>query len=478
MLRRWFTLLFVGAVCFSASRAEPAFDPKPWLADLEQMRVAFASRYANLEWAATDRGAVLDEYFERARKRIAAANDAGSARAAFDGLIRRLGDGHVEIDWPAAAPPAASNGPAAAPDPCGDYDERMAGTPLLAKAASYQPLVTAWSASFPAGIIRVGARRVGVLRIGMFGPQGTPPLCRAALAALAIPADKPCDDACAARIDTWTAARFSEDFMLKAQHIDALLIDVTDNGGGSEWAEAAVRIVTPIRLTSERVDFVRGPQWVKELGDSETDLRKAAETASPADRAFLLTLADQAKAKRAVAATPCDGTPLLKGARPNCAWLGEGFYGSGLVASADPARLKGRPWAATVFSPMEYPWREGVWRGPLLVLVDGETWSAAEEFAAVLQDNRAARILGEPTGGAGCGHTDGSEPVVLANSGGRLELPDCARLRRDGSNEVRGIVPDLALPWHRHDGADRRAADVIAILPAALAGSVIRHRPR
>jgi C-terminal processing protease CtpA/Prc len=117
---------------------------------------------------------------------------------------------------------------------------------------------------------------------------------------------------------------------------------------------------------------------------------------------------------------------------------------------------------------MEFPYSEGIWRGPLLVLVDGESWSAAEEFAAVLQDNHAALIIREPTGGAGCGHTDGSESIVLTNSSGSLSLPDCARIRTDGSNEVRGVLPDFLMPWGRHDGPKLRAAAFIAKLPVAL----------
>ncbi len=139
-----------------------------------------------------------------------------------------------------------------------------------------------------------------------------------------------------------------------------------------------------------------------------------------------------------------------------------------MIASADPTTLRGRPWAATVFTPMEYPYREGVWRGPLIVLVDGESWSASEEFAALLQDNRAALIVGEATGGAGCGHTDGAAPTVLSHSGGQLSLPDCARIRLDGSNEVRGIIPDLPIGWGRHDGPGRRALALLKALPEAI----------
>jgi len=42
---------------------------------------------------------------------------------------------------------------------------------------------------------------------------------------------------------------------------------------------------------------------------------------------------------------------------------------------------------------------------PLYVVLDRETWSAAEYFAALLQDH-AATVVGEVIGGAGCGYTN------------------------------------------------------------------------
>jgi len=450
------------AVLFTASAgAQQNFDPKPWLDDLAQMRTALETRYANIAWLTTDRGADLDEYFARTQKRIERAQDAGSARNAFDMLVRRIGDGHIDIEWPQPSTPNATA--PSAHDVCADagYDASKFGAPLAARMPGYAAIK---SASFPAGMIAAGGKRIGILKLGLFSAEGMPPLCHAALATLKIASDAPCDDTCRDRIGKETGARMNDDFIstleaLNAAHIDALLIDLTGNGGGSEWAEAAARMVTPTRLKSERIAFVRGRQWSKEFADAEKDLRAAAKTASPKDRALLLNLAGQAKAKRAGAEEPC--------AKPDCV-LGEGFYASGLLDSANPKSLEGKSWAPDVFTPMEHSYREGIWHGPLLVLVDGETWSAAEEFAAVLQDNHAATIIGEPTGGAGCGHTDGSEPVILTNSSARLSLPDCARLRADGSNEVRGIVPDIALPWGRHDGPELRAATLFKVLPSVL----------
>jgi C-terminal processing protease CtpA/Prc len=110
-----------------------------------------------------------------------------------------------------------------------------------------------------------------------------------------------------------------------------------------------------------------------------------------------------------------------------------------------------------------------MWDGPLIVLTDQETWSAAEEFAAVLQDNKAAVVIGARTGGAGCGHTNGGTPTTLKNSGAVPELPDCVRFRADGSNEVRGILPDVPVALRANDGVKFRAALIAQKLPIAIA---------
>lgn len=468
------------AVVAGASLADArTYDPRPWLDDLDQARGAFAAKYANLEWAVFDRQQDISALFADTAERIKSATDDEAARAAFDRLASRLGDGHVAFRWPKAN---FAERATATPRACDSYNPAMQAAPLLAQAKGYVPLQRAQSQLFPAGIIADGAHRLGVLKIGLFMARGTPALCKAALKALSIPQDKPCDDACSDRLDAWADNRMTEMLMqqieaLKGERIDALAIDIAGNGGGSEWAEAAARIVTPVRLKSERIAFVRGAHWTKRFENDVHDLRADARKAKGPDRALLLSLADEAAAKEKIAQTPCDSAALWMGEHPTCSWLGEGFYATGALASADPGWLRGKSWASDVFSPAQYPYREGVWSGPLIVVVDSATASASEEFAAELQDNRAALIVGEPTYGAGCGHTDGGTPTTLSNSHAILELPDCVRLRADGSNEVRGIVPDLMLGWSRHDGAKLRSAAFLNALPEAVAAAMtLRHK--
>jgi C-terminal processing protease CtpA/Prc len=104
-----------------------------------------------------------------------------------------------------------------------------------------------------------------------------------------------------------------------------------------------------------------------------------------------------------------------------------------------------------------------------MILVDGDSASAAELFTAMLQDAKRARVVGSPTLGTGCGWTLPRAPVTLQHSGGQLFMPDCARLRADGSNELDGIQPQLLIGFRTYDSAAQRVRRFSAALPQALA---------
>ncbi len=107
----------------------------------------------------------------------------------------------------------------------------------------------------------------------------------------------------------------------------------------------------------------------------------------------------------------------------------------------------------------------GVNRLPLVLLVNEETHSAAEEFAAMLQDNRKSRVVGSVTAGAACGtFTTRGTAFTLPHSGAQVHVPDCVRLRADGSNERRGIVPDVMVPWAPSDSPWQRTLKAVQTL--------------
>jgi hypothetical protein len=459
-----------------AFAGEGGFSAAPWIDDLRQIRAGMLDNYANFEWAVFEREVNLATLFDETERRLRDAGADGEAKAIIDRAMRSIGDGHLRVKWPAASP--GDSGSSVATDVCGtpDYDARMRGLALGPYLSGYHALSNDVAPEFPAGWVEVGRRRIGVIRIGLFAVQGYPELCGSVRAGLGLAEHSPCNEACIDRLESAEYAVMSRDLALRVRALErlgakVLLLDITGNGGGSEWAEAAARVVSPIKLRSERRAGVRGEHWARHWERLARELRQAAHSAAPADLAQLEDWARQADRAQADALTPCPALPFWTGHRPDCEWLAPAFYATGLLGEADAARLHQKPWGPLVFSPAQYDFEESVWHGALVVLVDGGTGSAAEEFTAVLQDNGAALVMGAPTAGAGCGHTDGGTPVTLTHSHGILELPDCVRIRRDGTNEVRGIEPDVLIGFRAMDGVRRKGLRVSTALERGVAAA-------
>lgn len=112
-------------------------------------------------------------------------------------------------------------------------------------------------------------------------------LCRSIVAALSIPPDKPCNDACSQRIGDAANKEFSEAFMaqldaLKAAKIDVLLMATEAEANGRKRPR---RMLTPVRLASERLRFVRGEHWTKYFTQMESDLRSGENSIARRSRA-------------------------------------------------------------------------------------------------------------------------------------------------------------------------------------------------
>jgi hypothetical protein len=446
----------------SAQAAPAAFDPKPWLADLEEARSAFSTRYAGLEWEVFGRDHDISATFATAHERILRAHDEWGARIAFERLVRRFGDRHVGISWPT---PAGGNEPASKGFSCESlgYTTSMQASPLVALLPGFKPMHLPADNVFPTGTLTRDGKTIGVIEIPLFSARGFPRLCETTVQELHLDRTHSCDSACDERVQVHADGLLTLELEAAIQAVrqagaSALIVDVAGNGGGTEWNGAASRMLTAVRLEAIRNYFMRGALWTRHFTSLEHDLKEAERKAHGDDRKLLAHFAQLVDERKKDAETPCDAAPLWRGEHPACVWLGDAFFTTGLLPSADPEALRAKPWASLVFNPMQYPYHEGVWRGPLIVVVDGGTGSAAEGFAAELQDNHAAVIVGAPTVGAGCGHTDERAPIKLTHTGALLDLPDCVRIRSNGLNLASGVQPNLLVGLRADDPPRRQAA--------------------
>lgn len=450
---------------------KPAYDVAAWIGDLEQFRTAIDHRYPNREWLTGEREVSLGRWFDQTAAAIRAGVEDADARRALDALVTRFNDGHVELRWPAPTPrPAvseiavASSKPSTVASFCAarGYDGNQVTRGTAAAMPGYRAVGD--GNPFRPGMIEVGEKVVGIIRIGSFAPQSYPALCEQAATTLKIAPSAPCNATCGDALLTEVFALMTRDLMaavkqLRTSGAQVLLVDLSRNGGGTEWAEAAARIVSPLPLRSAAIRVMRDEAWVGRWHSLADRIRNEAQRGPRSDRAILLDYATQADALS-------DGSKPCAGAL--CTRLVPAGFASGLIAEPPPGQLKSRPWASDVFNAAQFPYRDGVWKKPVIVLVDDETWSAAEQFAALLRDNDAAIVMGTRTGGAGCGHLYDDDPVVLSHSEARLSLPNCARFRKDGSNEVGGIVPDVPTGVRWNDGAAYAGRLTVGRLPEAI----------
>jgi hypothetical protein len=452
-------------ILFAATAAAPSFsqdfDRNAWLADFDQLKSAVTENYPNLEWAA-ERGLDLAAIERSSRERLAAASDVNGARAALEHLVNSFGDGHFTLTWPQPRPTArsqASESICAAMGYRPDDDSSAIGKNL----PGYEPLPASES-EIDAGMVVLADKRIATLRISLFHP--TLAMCESALRRIRLPGVKSCDDACKKKLE----ARADEIFLreidgrirgLMRLKPDVFLVDVAGNGGGSDTAIAIARMLGGEELNTPPMAFVRNADRRAALTEELKALKSSVGKARGAEAAFLSELIAGVTSAQVQAGEPCDLSALWRGAKVQCTNLVRGpFYAGGMVSRELPAAYRSRAWASQASATARFGAAAGIWKGPLVVLVDGRSASATELFAAMLQDAGRAVILGSPTRGSGCGWTLPRRPIELEHSRGELAMPDCARFRRDDRNELDGIEPDELVAFRRADSTRQRVERV------------------
>lgn len=487
-------LLLLGAAGASAllfAWARP-YDPEPWLADLAALEAGAGAAFANLDWHVAH-GVDPVALHRRTDSLIRRARSDREARAALRAFAAAFHDGHFAVVRPMpawvrsvrdrwqgrsdAAPTSSMSGEEA----CAaiGYVDDAADPPLLVRAVGYRPLETG---AFEAGVIVGGGHEtIGVVRIGTFGVERFRAACAGAWPRVRDSLARPtCNERCESALRIATGDALLADLRraigaVRAAGASSLVVDLTGNGGGTEWADPAARQFSSRPLRGQPLGFLRHTHW-------QTALRRDAHAldSALADESTDTVLRAPFRSARAMldsaladVATPCERSALWREgpSAVSCRQLvTDRLFTTGAVPYLD-AGLRARRGADLLFWPSAYDFEEGAWNGPLAVLVDGGTASASEQFVALLRDADAAVVVGSRTYGAGCGMTDGGIPLTLPHSGLEVRMPDCARMRMDGTNEVAGIAPDADAAWTDRDDDAERAGKALAALRRAFATS-------
>lgn len=467
------SLLAVAVLSAVMSAPAAAYDAEAWLTDFGQLKQVLAERAPNLDWSASERGIDPAKLAASAETALAGASTDAEARQTIRDFISAFGDGHISVTWPdEKAAESSVWGTASLCKGLGFEDEdRPAGLDWGRVGA--RELEAADSETFPIHVVDAEGGKIGILRIPSFYEWGYYKYCPQAVALVGAPEDGECGEECGAAIghqatELLTDAVARQIERLKAEGVSAIAVDITQNGGGSLWLDPVARMLTAVKLKAPRLSFTRTKNWrdafQRNLEAIEADL--ANPIIGIGYRGVLTTAKVAMETAVAEASQTCDRSGIWIGEQPGCSLLvPDLLYATGVLDYAKPGEYSLLYSSSSLFFSSLYAYQEGLWRGPLYVLMDEGSASAAEHFATLLKDNEAAILIGEPTFGAGCGWmSGGDQSVVLNRTGAELFVPDCIWTRKDGVNEVAGIEPDILVPWRYHDNPYQKAKRVIDVL--------------
>lgn len=456
-------------------------DHAGWSSELAALEAGLEAHYAHLPWFASPEGGVdLPALHRQATAALDRATTDEEAKAALTAFVSGFRDPHL-------APtrlPAPAGAPADPPWP--EPNDAKTACAAFGYAPSSQVQLSLPIESLPgftlvadglvdpfrAGVIATRAGRLGVIRIPRFRPTDSAPVCERAWATLAARGVARSREAVATEAHhEWLATLATRLTQLRDRDVAALIVDVGLDGGGDDLGDWAVRLFTS-------ADVPSAPMWVQAGPAGDPYFRTQRDALREADRSPALDTTSRAELAGGVAAfeallarsgaTQCDLSWVWRERRPwrsqGCTGLLDAGFASGYKAFAASGALS-RPAAAALYWASAADFARGTWAGPTYVLVDGVTGSAAEMFAALMRDRAGARIVGSRTRGAGCGFADVDAPLVLPRARLAFSVPNCVRLRADGTDDVAGVRPDLPLvagPGESPRALAARALQVIA----------------
>lgn len=498
LLRRSHFQVLLGVVAATTALAvrplwpAPATERAAWLADLDRLEAHTAAAYANLGDRLASRKLAPRDLDRQARAALARARTVGEARAALEAFVGAFDDLHFRARAPYGAPRRwlrrllgkdrrrEAGGIAwteSAKSACARFGvrDRRHGNVDWSSLAGFRALADEPVARpFPAGILRQGGQpTVGLVRVGLFGQEGYPELCAAEwdrfrrTPTTTAACDEECQTVFWSGLEETLLDRFAAELgELAAGGAAVLLVDLTDNGGGTGIVRRMARMVTARPLPERAFGFIRHPHSVQRFESAAADYTEKLGRADLPERQRELLQAALARIQAAAreAKAPCDLSKmwsLASAAELPCSNVGRSEPWLDSDERAELAALR----AAESGGSSSRAVRGTAWNGTLLVLTNRRTASASEDFAASLQD-AGARIVGERTAGVGCGYTGGGLTLELPATGLIVRAPDCIRYRADGGNEAEGVIPDITVDWSSDDDARARAAKVIAALQA------------
>jgi hypothetical protein len=458
------------------------YDYKAWMEDYNFVHERIGRFYANLDWAAERGTPDLHRIDWQTVHALEYASSDDEAQKTMRGFVRAFGDGHMWLRR-ANAPPldpepaphlllSRFTSPEQACEALGFNDSGQQSFPFqLEGVARFR--MRAGANSFASGVLDFEGRRFGLLRIGSFDEKDFRGACRREWFVFRQTLAGTCEPDCRSTFDLRVAGRLLREIAAGIRQLDQagsqiLVVDVTGNSGGRGWHRSAAQLFSAKYLPHLRASYVRNSRTLESLEDDRKRIQRYLlhSNPSPEVRTTLEDALCRISDLAAEAEKPCDAAWFWGGRsrQSGCTRLTtRPFYSSGYLDRYDgpqlPDEIQRRVFSDGIYGPTRF-----AWRGPVVVLIDEDSASAAELFAGNLQHLAGSILIGRPTAATGSGWTLGRVAWILPRSKMQLYMPDTVEYWPGGENAREGLVPDVPTRWSRNEDPMKMAKELLEAL--------------
>lgn len=417
-----------------------------WFSDFEQLKQIMSGAYPNLEELATEHKIDLYNLNQETKLRIESAQSDKEELKILQDFVEKFKDGHLKLELKSDL--SDTN----AETKITNLSRTTSGLVACQKLVDAKPRnlgfrfpmpkelgfdeVKSQGSAFSYTTLSLEKNKIGFIRIASFLDSNYQDLCAQEWEAYRNSIKDTCDDKCQnSFVHELLPNRFLHEIeqatiALKSAKIAALVLDLTNNGGGTDWVGAVIRMFTSKPILCGQFGFIRHQHWAKKFQEDKSDYLEAFKnTKTSSEKKKIQMKLSEAESNIASTNKTCDRSRIWteKSYSSKCS-----IVVKKLVADCEPHE--------------EFHYTSAVYEGPLYILVNDGTASASEDLVGRYKDSRAGKIIGSRTHGSGCGFTNGGILHKLSYSGVVVKVPDCARYSRSGINEVLGIVPDVEIP--------------------------------
>ncbi len=419
------------------------FSHTSYLEDFEALKIHISKSYANLE-------DLLNFYkldpYELSNQTIMEVKKSKNEKEAVEALkrfVQKFHDGHFQI----FEPKHDKNGQV-------DSDKKAPIAKTISAKQACKLMDFAWEkdysfkfpiegvrvkekgeGEFPYLVVEDGKKVIGILRVSDFRTTVYPKTCVNSWDKYKYKFKQSCDENCQDDFinNVMRSAIVDQFYMslekIRATKVDALVLDVTNNGGGTDWVEDITALTTTKPIVCGKSGFVKHPHYMSHFQQMLKEIRSNL----PHDKQKIADMQEAIK----IASQTCDRTQIWnqKNYKLNCSLVG---FRKGEQCKFSELKYKGKK----------------KYNGKLFILANKHTASAAEDIVARHLDSKTAVMIGSRTYGAGCGYMNGGIRFQLPNTRLEVKVPDCVRVRADGTNEVIGIQPDISIDTEKIKESD------------------------